>query len=120
MYCSKCEKSVITKEEEFNVALAIIVAIFTGGIGLLIYIAVYMDKKHRCIHCNSVCKTHVVENQSISGYQVLSAPNQMQNQKSILVTQSVDGNAKYCYSCGTELEQSENAKFCRLCGSILD
>jgi hypothetical protein len=120
MYCPKCEKGVITKEEEFNVALAIILAIFTGGLGLLIYLAVYMDRKHRCIHCNSVCKTQIIENQPISGYQALSVSNQMHNQKSILITQSVEGKAKYCYNCGSELEQSENTKFCRLCGSTVD
>jgi len=118
-YCPKCEKGVITKEEEFNIALAIILAIFTGGIGLLIYIAVYMDKKNRCIHCNSVCKTQIIENQPISGYQALNVPNQTQNQKSIIITQSAGEKPKFCYNCGSELEHGENAKFCRLCGNSI-
>ena len=89
------------------------------GIGLLIYIAVYMDKKNRCIHCNSVCKTQIIENQPISGYQTLSVPNQTQNQKSIIITQSAGEKPKFCYNCGSELEQGENSKFCRLCGNTI-
>jgi hypothetical protein len=40
MYCPKCKMNVYTKKNDFNIGLAIILAIFTGGIGLLIYVAV--------------------------------------------------------------------------------
>ncbi|GAH30242.1 unnamed protein product, partial [marine sediment metagenome] len=39
MYCLKCNKNVYTKKNDFNIGLAIFLAIFTGGIGLLIYVA---------------------------------------------------------------------------------
>ena len=54
MYCPKCEMNVMTTREDFKIGLAIILAIFTGGIGLLIYMAIYLDKeKNRCIHCKT-------------------------------------------------------------------
>ncbi|MHA1985550.1 MAG: hypothetical protein ACW98D_02825 [Promethearchaeota archaeon] len=119
MYCPKCKMNVETKKEDFRVGLAIILIIFTGGLGLLIYAAIYLDKaKTRCIHCNSVCSTHLVSNQSNSNYQLVSNSNQMTSQKSVSQTvQLVEGTVKYCFSCGVELDQREDAKFCRFCGS---
>ncbi|MFX1531563.1 MAG: hypothetical protein ACFFBC_10660 [Promethearchaeota archaeon] len=103
---------------EFNVALAIFLAIFTGGIGLLIYVAVYIDrdKRPRCIHCNSVCYTQNITQPS-SNYQLITTANQNQNQKTVLVSQLVDEKPKFCYNCGVELNQSEAARFCPLCGT---
>lgn len=121
MYCSQCKKNVETKKMEFNVALAVILAIFTGGIGLLIYVAIYLDreKRPRCIQCNSVCYTRI-NTQPSSNYQLVSTTNQNMDQKTVLVTQHVDGKAKFCYNCGIELNQAETAKFCPLCGTSTD
>ena len=119
MYCKKCNANVLVKEEDFNIALAIILAIFTGGIGLLIYVAIYLEKRHKCVHCNTVCKVkveEVINNQPYSSYQVISTSHQSQNQKSIVQTQLLEEGAKFCYSCGVELDSSEDAKFCRFCG----
>jgi len=103
---------------EFNVALAIFLAIFTGGIGLLIYVAVYLDreKRPRCIHCNSVCYAQNITQPS-SNYQLITTSNQNQNQKTVLLTQQVEGKAKFCFNCGVELNQREEARFCPLCGT---
>jgi len=121
MYCSKCTTNVYTKKNEFNIGLAIILAIFTGGIGLLIYVAIYLDKEHkpRCIHCNSVCYEQKENNQSSSNYQVISTSHQPDNQRIIVESQQTVERSKFCYNCGTELSQSENAKFCALCGSSI-
>jgi len=110
--------NVETKKMEFNIAFAVFLAIFTGGIGLLIYVAIYLDreKRPRCIHCNSVCYSKASP-QSTSNYQLVSIPNQTMNQKTVLVTQDAEEKAKYCYNCGTELNQQEVAKFCPLCGT---
>ncbi|MHA1931327.1 MAG: hypothetical protein ACW96X_02240 [Promethearchaeota archaeon] len=103
---------------EFNIAIAIILAIFTGGIGLLIYVAIYLDreKRPRCIHCNSICYTQS-DTQISSNYQLITTSNQNQNQKTVLVSQQPGEKAKFCYSCGVELNQNEEARFCPLCGT---
>ena len=88
MYCPKCNKTVITKKNDFNIGLAIFLAIFTGGIGLLIYVAVYLDREHkpRCLHCNSVCYEQIENNQPVSNYHVISTSNQGQSQKLLRIT----------------------------------
>ncbi|MFX1553219.1 MAG: hypothetical protein ACFFBV_04765 [Promethearchaeota archaeon] len=119
MFCPKCNMNVYTKKNDFNIGLAIILAIFTGGIGLLIYVAIYLDREHkpRCIHCDSICYDNKENNRPISNYQVISSSNQVQSQKLIIESQEAGEHAKYCYNCGSELDQSANAKFCAFCGS---
>jgi len=121
MHCPKCNKNVYTKKNDFNIGLAIFLAIFTGGIGLLIYIAVYLDRenKPRCITCNSICYEPKEDVQLVTNYQVISTSNQGQSQKLILESHKNEESSKFCYNCGSELDQSENAKFCALCGSSI-
>jgi hypothetical protein len=111
--------NVLTKKEDFRVGLAIILIIFTGGLGLLIYAAIYLDKeKNRCVHCNSVCNYQLVSAQSNTNYQVISSSNQVSSQKGVVqTTQLIEGEAKYCFSCGVELDHSSDAKFCGFCGT---
>ncbi|MFX1389207.1 MAG: hypothetical protein ACFE9Z_03980 [Promethearchaeota archaeon] len=119
MYCPKCNMNVYTKKNEFNIGLAIILAIFTGGIGLLIYVAVYLDKEHkpRCIHCDSICYENKEDTQKVSNFQVINTSNQSKGQSLVLESHKIEEEPKFCYNCGTELNQDENAKFCALCGS---
>ncbi|MHA2010297.1 MAG: hypothetical protein ACXABO_20910 [Promethearchaeota archaeon] len=120
MYCKKCNANVLVREEDFNIVLAVILAIFTGGLGLLIYVAIYLEKRRKCVHCNTVCKVEVKEvinDQPQTSYQVISTSHQSQNPKSMVQTQLLVEGTKFCYSCGTELDQSEDAKFCRFCGT---
>lgn len=113
--------NVETKKEDFRVGLAIILIIFTGGLGLLIYVAIYLDKNNnRCIHCNSVCNAQLVNNQSNSNYRLISSSNQISSQKAVVQTQLVEGPIKYCFSCGVELDPREEAKFCRFCGTNIN
>ncbi|MHA2325992.1 MAG: hypothetical protein ACXACB_11365, partial [Promethearchaeota archaeon] len=75
MYCKKCNANVLVREEDFNIVLAVILAIFTGGLGLLIYVAIYLEKRRKCVHCNTVCKVEVKEvinDQPQTSYQVIS------------------------------------------------
>ncbi|MFX1477970.1 MAG: LITAF-like zinc ribbon domain-containing protein [Promethearchaeota archaeon] len=121
MYCPQCQKNVETKKEDFRIGLAILLIVFTGGFGLLIYVAIYLDKaKNRCIHCNSLCQTQIVKNSPLPNYQVISASSQPQKQQTILELQPAREKAKYCFNCGVELNQSEEAKFCALCGSNVE
>lgn len=119
MYCPHCKMNVSTKKEDFRIGLAIILAIFTGGLGLLIYVAIYLDKpQNRCTNCNHVCEPRQMTiTQSNSNYQLISTSTQIENQKPIAKTQLVEEKAKFCFNCGVELNQRENAKFCPLCGS---
>ncbi|MFX0039809.1 MAG: hypothetical protein ACFFCY_03815 [Promethearchaeota archaeon] len=121
MYCPECKMNVYTKPNDFNIALAIILAIFTGGIGLLIYLAVYLDKEHkrRCIHCNSVCYEEKENNQLNSNYQVVGSLNQQEQQKIIIKSQKAEEKPIFCYNCGSELDKTGNAKFCALCGTSI-
>jgi hypothetical protein len=111
--------NVETKKEDFRVGLAILLVIFTGGFGLLIYVAIYLDreKRPRCIHCKSVCNSQQISNQSSSNYQLINNSNQISSQKAVAQTQLVVETAKYCFSCGVELDSREDAKFCRFCGT---
>ncbi|KKK41817.1 hypothetical protein LCGC14_0496340 [marine sediment metagenome] len=117
MYCSQCKRNVETTIKDINIVLAVLLAIFTGGIGLLIYVAIYLEKKHKCIHCNSVCKAKTMTNHPVSNYQLISLSNQNQYQETVVGTQLTAIKGKFCYNCGTELDVREVANFCPLCGS---
>jgi hypothetical protein len=113
--------NVYTKKNDFNIGLAIILAIFTGGIGLLIYVAIYLDKEHkpRCIHCDSICYEQKEDEQPISNQQEMSVHHQLETQEIIVKSQKVEENPRFCYNCGSKLDHSEYAKFCALCGSSI-
>ncbi|MFX1572224.1 MAG: hypothetical protein ACFFB0_05710 [Promethearchaeota archaeon] len=119
MYCPHCKMNVFTKKEDFRIGLAILLAIFTGGLGLLIYVAIYLDKpQNRCTNCNHVCEPHqMITTQSSSNYQLISTSTQIQNQKPVVKTHMNEEKVKFCYNCGVELDLREGAKFCPLCGS---
>ncbi|MDX1797289.1 MAG: hypothetical protein R3255_01455 [Candidatus Lokiarchaeia archaeon] len=122
MYCPKCNQKVLTRNNDFNIGLAIILLIFTGGIGLLIYVAVYLDKEHkpRCIHCNSICyeqKEEVLQKEK--PYQLVSSSNPPQPSEDIKEPQKVEEKPIFCYNCGSELDRDTDAKFCALCGTSI-
>jgi len=54
-YCPICKQNVLLVREAVNWSLIIILIIFTGGIGLIVYAIVYFKKvPSRCIHCRSL------------------------------------------------------------------
>jgi hypothetical protein len=54
-FCSHCNQKVLLKRQDIDVCLAIILLIFTAGIGLLIYLIIYYSKKeNQCIHCGTI------------------------------------------------------------------
>jgi hypothetical protein len=115
--------NVYVRKMEFNIGLAIFLAIFTGGIGLLIYVAVYLDKSNkppRCIHCNNICYEQKEDIQPKGNpYQFVSSSNPPQPQKIIAEPQKIEEKPVFCYNCGSELEKDTDAKFCALCGTSI-
>lgn len=135
-FCHKCGKEVYMKREDIDICLCIILAIFTAGIGLLIYMVIYLDKKeNRCIHCNSICSPLMdVRSNPYSQNAHQEIPKQ------IVYTKQMDRNSnythhsesnngyevndysepKFCYNCGSHLHDAKNARFCIFCGAELD
>lgn len=117
MYCPKCEKNVYTKKMKFNIGIAIILVIFTGGIGLLIYMAIYLDKQKRCINCNAFCQDEISDNQTNLNYQVPNHSYQVQKQILNVENQIIDDKTNFCYTCGVKLDDRASATFCAYCGT---
>ena len=117
MYCPNCKMNVPTVKKDINIPLAILLAIFTGGIGLLIYLAIYIERDaNRCIHCKGECSM-ILENVNTnynSQYQTTSY--QIQDYSPLKKINSDKEIPRYCYNCGAEREANENAKFCYYCG----
>ena len=118
-YCPICKQNVLLVREALNWPLMIILLIFTGGIGLIIYLIIYYNKpESRCIHCQAQISLK-------SEYSVQSATYvQSENQKrhysdinsDIKVKTNETSKLNYCSYCG-ELLLNELAKFCAHCGS---
>lgn len=113
-HCPHCNDTVLLRREEIDVFLAIILAIFTAGFGVLIYLLIYYNQEpNHCVHCNSVCeithqeqKTYMLPyHQPKHPYKVAAAP---QNE--------VEEKAVYCPNCGNSLEERGERNFCPLCG----
>lgn len=53
-FCPSCNRVVMTKREDINFGLACFLFIFTAGIGLFIYLLIYMSQpEDRCIFCGT-------------------------------------------------------------------
>ena len=114
MYCEKCRANVLTKREDLDVGIIIILFIFTAGLGVLIYLVVYYDKNpNRCIHCNSVCKPMLIEYQSDK--KLASVEEKSEKMHNYISINEIKEVSKFCYNCGTELDERER-KFCPFCG----
>ena len=114
-YCPYCKTNVNLKREGINIPLAILLGIFTGGIGLLIYLAIYYNRaEDRCINCrNSIFPLQTQVNSS--NYKT----------KSTLTTstkriEEVKGDKLfYCAFCGEKLDE-RNVEFCPNCGGRVE
>jgi hypothetical protein len=118
-YCPSCKQNVMLVREAVNWALVILLIIFTGGIGLIVYGIVYFNKPpSRCIHCRSQITLNSIENAQTSN----QIPNnaQLRQENEIHVVDSVEDNRtsqqKFCSFCGEALHNKE-AQFCAHCGS---
>ena len=98
MYCPNCQTDTFTKREDFRYLLAFLLA-FTG-IGLIIYILYYIDKKKdRCVTCDMMCLPRKsIENQVDS-----EEPEQTNDNSKSLEAGEREG-IKYCALCGISIE----------------
>lgn len=110
-WCPRCQQNVLLKREEIDTCLAIILLIFTAGIGLIIYLAIYYSKaEDRCIHCSAKITTPQTQSPYISQTQQTSYST------SVNVSEEVTGfKPGFCALCGEKLDSG--TKFCPNCGS---
>jgi len=130
-YCPTCKQRVLLQREEIDTGLAILLLIFTAGIGLIVYIILYYSKpENRCVHCN----TEVLSSRNIAkddgeeriSYQDNSNPYLQKQTKSnvrshyIPVEEASRSSEKptYCRLCGGKIN-SEDQRFCSNCGCEL-
>ncbi|MFX1381962.1 MAG: hypothetical protein ACFFBP_05910 [Promethearchaeota archaeon] len=114
-FCHHCNQNVLLRREEFDVCLAIILLLFTAGIGFIIYLAVYYSKpEDRCIHCGN--RIALIESSQYSQQNVHNKgiPKPVSSKPSQEEIQIID-EPIYCAFCGDKLSTEEN--YCPNCGS---
>ena len=112
-YCAHCKQNVLLKREDIDICLAIILLLFTAGIGLVIYLIIYYSKPlNRCVHCNSIAGPPLSE---------LDSSKRLENQE-ILNSEPSSPNShikesiRYCAYCGEPIK-SVNTQYCAHCGT---
>ncbi len=112
-WCPRCQQNVLLKREEIDTCLAIILLIFTAGIGLIIYLAIYYSRpEENCIHCGAKITTPQTQSPYISQPQT----QQTSYSTSVNVSEEVTGfKPSYCALCGEKLDSG--TRFCPNCGS---
>ncbi len=118
-HCPNCNQNVLLVREALNWPLIIILLIFTGGIGLIIYLAIYYNKpESRCIHCHA--QISLKSEYGIQSSTYVQAENQKlhysDSNSTLKVKADETSKLKYCSYCGEPL-LNELAKFCAHCGS---
>jgi hypothetical protein len=104
-YCPNCKKNVLKKRESFSYLLAFLLAL--TGIGLVIYILYYIDKKPKyCVYCDTLCEPVRLESN-------LKESQKVEFNDSKLL---INNKAKFCFNCGIEIDYRSDTKFCHLCG----
>ena len=113
-YCPRCQQKVLLTREKIDACLAVILLIFTGGIGLIIYLAVYYNKpKSHCVHCGTKIKelqTIPYTHQSQPQIQNSLSPTHINSNEQIL-----GARPNYCAFCGEKIDVGMN--YCQNCGS---
>ena len=98
-----------------DVGLAILLFCCTGGIGFIIYIVIYFGKpEDRCVFCS---------NQTVpySGQEVTPTSTNVYGQpqpSSAISPVNSSRPLNYCPNCGEKI--TEEAKFCESCGTELE
>jgi len=114
-YCSRCNQEVLLKREEIDTCLAIVLLIFTAGIGLLIYLAIYYSKpEDRCIHCGT--RITPLQTPSPYTYQTQPLPQQPSYSAPLYISEEITGSKpNFCSLCGEKLDSG--ISYCPNCGS---
>ncbi|MHA2288524.1 MAG: hypothetical protein ACXABG_07040 [Promethearchaeota archaeon] len=115
-YCPYCKQNVLMVREAVNWALVIVLIIFTGGIGLIVYAIVYFNKTpNHCIHCRSkIISASTINDKSLN--QVQSTPQLGQDSGNNSLEIAKEQQQIFCSFCGEALH-NRKAKFCAHCGS---
>ncbi|MFX1378066.1 MAG: zinc-ribbon domain-containing protein [Promethearchaeota archaeon] len=113
-YCPRCQQKVLLTRERIDTCLAIILLIFTGGIGLIIYLALHYNKpKQHCVHCGT--KITTLQTSTPYAYNSHLMTQNASNIAPINTTEEVMGiMPNYCAFCGEKIEAG--TKFCQNCG----
>lgn len=114
-YCNRCNQKVLLKREDIDTCLAIILLIFTVGIGLLIYLAIYYSKaEDRCIHCGN--KITALQTPSPYTYQTQPQVQQSSYSTPVNTSEEIAGSRpNFCSLCGEKLDPG--ISYCPNCGS---
>ncbi len=117
-YCYHCKQNVLLSREDIDICLALILLIFTAGIGLVFYMLYYYRKEEiRCVHCGATCSPTFNRSETQIAPQI---SNQPQHQEKILQEQkpveTKKAGVNFCPLCGEEFDQ-EGVKFCPSCGN---
>jgi len=121
-FCPKCNQMVLTKRDDIDIWLLIILGIFTGGIGALIYLLIYFNHEpDRCVKCNTVCIYNIHSYRAEKEIRVPihdQSKNSIQNEE---VLELKKGFINFCPNCGNKIGNSnyENPNFCPYCGEKL-
>ncbi|MFX1236267.1 MAG: hypothetical protein ACFFAS_11165 [Promethearchaeota archaeon] len=104
--CQEIKEPTPLEKDEINWCLVILLGIFTGGIGVIIYFAIYFSKP---------------QNKRTTFYttQVVYKPTEKHNPYILEKTpgeESDEDIVQFCPSCGVKLERSKS-KFCPFCGT---
>ncbi len=113
-WCQRCQQKVLLKREEIDTCLAIVLLIFTAGIGLLIYLAIYYSKaEDRCIHCGA--KVTSLQAHSPYTYQTQAPIQPPSYTTPVNASEEITGSRpNFCSLCGEKLDPG--IKFCPNCG----
>lgn len=122
-FCPKCNKMVLTKRDDIDIWLLIILGIFTGGIGALIYLLIYYSHEpDRCVNCNTICTYYIYTHSEKPEIEIIKS-NHNQARKSIQSEEEFKSKKgfNFCPNCGNKIGNSkyENPNFCPYCGEKL-
>jgi hypothetical protein len=113
-YCPHCERVVKATRRSLDVALIILLAIFTAGIGVLIYLVVFYSRndKNLCDECNSTLQT-VPKNYDVDSQENLAPkPNpykiSSRNDSSDNEEEITSKKGEYCPFCGISVDPNMN------------
>jgi len=122
-YCPHCNKIVRAKREDLDILLIIILAIFTAGIGVAIYLAIFYSKyeKNLCVKCNHKLKP-------ITGEEALTQEEMipLENPYKLSSKEEISEKDKFftgkelvlCPFCGQKIEPG--VKVCPNCHSLIE
>jgi len=128
-FCKKCGQNTLLRREDIDICLVIILAIFTAGVGLIIYLIMWYSKdENQCVHCGTIVSpvqtqnTNSEENSLYTYQQAIdehrnpyrAAEQEINTDSKVSPIRIIGEKILYCPYCGVQLEN--NAEYCPDCG----